>query len=196
MLLICKLLLRNSTLKFVFHFQNNPKDLNPSYKTDLDLWNCFGREKLSRSLTNPLSGCPGQVKIFTGQVKYFLTCPEKCISYIKLIKELQHLVVEVLYRTSRSNSDLSVPVSYNERSTYATIFKKLDPHQTASGSLDHLRGLFSALLYYFLNIPSPIHWNIRYIQTNQSQWLAIIIIGPGRVAQSVGHLTRKSGVLG
>ena len=54
--------------------------------------------------------CPGQVKIFTGQVKYFLTCPEKCISYIELIKELQHLVA-VLYRTtsSRSNSDLSVP---------------------------------------------------------------------------------------
>ena len=52
--------------------------------------------------------CPGQVKIFTGQVKYFLTCPEKCISYIELIKELQHLVA-VLYRTSRSNSDLPVP---------------------------------------------------------------------------------------
>ena len=52
--------------------------------------------------------CPGQDKIFTGQVKYFLTCPEKCISYIELIKELQHLVA-VLYRTSRSNSDLSVP---------------------------------------------------------------------------------------
>ena len=50
----------------------------------------------------------GKLKIFTGQVKYFLTCPEKCISYIELIKELQHLVA-VLYRTSRSNSDLSVP---------------------------------------------------------------------------------------
>ena len=52
--------------------------------------------------------CQGQVSIFTGQVKYFLTCPEKCISYIELIKELQHLVA-VLYRTSRSNSDLPVP---------------------------------------------------------------------------------------
>ena len=51
---------------------------------------------------------PGQVKIFTGQVKYFLTCPEKCISYIELIKELQHLVA-VPYQTSRSNFDLSVP---------------------------------------------------------------------------------------
>ena len=25
--------------------QNNPKDLDPSYKMDLDFWDCFGREK-------------------------------------------------------------------------------------------------------------------------------------------------------
>ena len=25
-----------------FSFQNNPKDLDPSYKTDLDLWDCLG----------------------------------------------------------------------------------------------------------------------------------------------------------
>ena len=24
----------------------NPKDLDPSYKTDLDFWDCLGREKL------------------------------------------------------------------------------------------------------------------------------------------------------
>ena len=29
-----------------FPFQNNPKDLDSSYKTDLDLWNCLGRVKL------------------------------------------------------------------------------------------------------------------------------------------------------
>ena len=29
-----------------FFFQNNPKDLDPSYKTDLDLLNCLGRVKL------------------------------------------------------------------------------------------------------------------------------------------------------
>ena len=28
-----------------FHFQNNPKNLDPSYKMDLDLWDCFGRVK-------------------------------------------------------------------------------------------------------------------------------------------------------
>ena len=27
-------------------FQNNPKDLDPSCKTDLDLWGCLGRVKL------------------------------------------------------------------------------------------------------------------------------------------------------
>ena len=30
----------------VFSFQNNPKDLDPSYKMDLDLWDCLGRVKL------------------------------------------------------------------------------------------------------------------------------------------------------
>ena len=29
-----------------FSFQNNPKSLDPSYKTDLDLWDCLGRVKL------------------------------------------------------------------------------------------------------------------------------------------------------
>ena len=30
----------------IFFLQNNPKDLDPSYKTDLDLWDCLGRVKL------------------------------------------------------------------------------------------------------------------------------------------------------
>ena len=29
-----------------FSFQNKPKDLDPSYKMDLDLWDCLGRVKL------------------------------------------------------------------------------------------------------------------------------------------------------
>ena len=29
----------------VFPFQNNYKDLDPSYKMDLDLWDCFEKEK-------------------------------------------------------------------------------------------------------------------------------------------------------
>ena len=29
-----------------FSFQNNPKNLDPSYKMDLDLWDCLGRLKL------------------------------------------------------------------------------------------------------------------------------------------------------
>ena len=30
---------------FLLFFQNNPKNLDPSYKTDLDLWDCLGRVK-------------------------------------------------------------------------------------------------------------------------------------------------------
>ena len=29
-----------------FSFQNNPKDLDLSYKMDLDLWDCLGRVKI------------------------------------------------------------------------------------------------------------------------------------------------------
>ena len=32
-----------------FSFQNKPKDLDPSYKRDLDLWDCLGRVKLDYS---------------------------------------------------------------------------------------------------------------------------------------------------
>ena len=31
----------------LFSFQNNPKGLDPSYKTDLDLSDCLGRVKLA-----------------------------------------------------------------------------------------------------------------------------------------------------
>ena len=30
-----------------FSFQNNPKDLDPSCKMDLDHWDCFGKGKIS-----------------------------------------------------------------------------------------------------------------------------------------------------
>ena len=30
----------------VFFFQSNPKNLDPSYKIDLDFWDCLGRVKL------------------------------------------------------------------------------------------------------------------------------------------------------
>ena len=33
----------------VLPFQNNPKDLDPSYKIDLDFWDCFGGKKISLS---------------------------------------------------------------------------------------------------------------------------------------------------
>ena len=32
--------------KTVFSFQNNAKNLDPSFKMDLDLWDCLGKTKL------------------------------------------------------------------------------------------------------------------------------------------------------
>ena len=33
----------------VLPFLNNPKNLDPSYKMDLDFWDCFGRDKKTLS---------------------------------------------------------------------------------------------------------------------------------------------------
>ena len=41
------LLGQEPTLKTEFAIQNNPENLDPSYKTGLDFWNCFGRGKPS-----------------------------------------------------------------------------------------------------------------------------------------------------
>ena len=62
-----------------------------------------------QGLINPLSGCTGQVEIFAGQVKIFLTCPEKCINYIGKTNEFQGFLTEALCLTSRSDFDLSTP---------------------------------------------------------------------------------------
>ena len=42
---IIKSVLCNVAVIRVLPFLNNPKDLDPSYKTDLDFWDCFGRKK-------------------------------------------------------------------------------------------------------------------------------------------------------
>ena len=31
--------------RIIFSFQNNPRNLDPSYKMDLDLWDCFRKGK-------------------------------------------------------------------------------------------------------------------------------------------------------
>ena len=36
----------SSVIRWSFFFQNNTKDLDPSCKMDLDLWDCLGRGKL------------------------------------------------------------------------------------------------------------------------------------------------------
>ena len=76
-----------------------------------------------QGLTNPLSGCPGQVKIFAGQVKQFLTCPEKCINYIGKTNEFQGFLAEAICRTSRSDFDLSSPDLEELRSTLCSILR-------------------------------------------------------------------------
>ena len=42
---ITKSVLWNFAIIPISPFLNNPKDLDPSYKMDLDLWDCFGRKK-------------------------------------------------------------------------------------------------------------------------------------------------------
>ena len=63
---ICKSFLCNSAKKGqqVFLFQNNSKDLDLSYKTDLDLWDCFGKDKsLSYNQRNMVKWAPYEIKI-------------------------------------------------------------------------------------------------------------------------------------
>ena len=38
----------------VLPFLNNPKGLDPSYKTDLDFWDCFGRKKILHLITEEI----------------------------------------------------------------------------------------------------------------------------------------------
>ena len=42
---ILRSVLCNFAVIRVLPFLNNPKDLDPSYKTDLEFWDCFGRKK-------------------------------------------------------------------------------------------------------------------------------------------------------
>ena len=45
-----------------FTFPKNPKALNPSYKTDLDFWNCFWKEKKLRLITEEIGHAKGNGK--------------------------------------------------------------------------------------------------------------------------------------
>ena len=42
---VCMLYFYSYKTERFFSFQNNPKNLDPSYKTDLDLWDCLGKVK-------------------------------------------------------------------------------------------------------------------------------------------------------
>ena len=47
---ITKSIQRNFAILPILPFLNNAKDLDPSFKMDLDLWDCFGR-KIIRLIT-------------------------------------------------------------------------------------------------------------------------------------------------
>ena len=49
---IIKSVLFNFAVIQVLPFLNNPKHLDPSYKLDLDFWDCFGRKKTSYKRRN------------------------------------------------------------------------------------------------------------------------------------------------
>ena len=50
---ICEAVLCNAAAKWIFLFKNHPKNLDPSYKTDLDFLDCFRRE-FSRLITEEI----------------------------------------------------------------------------------------------------------------------------------------------
>ena len=45
-MLVHKYCISSAIRRKYFSFQNNPKDLDPSCKMDLDLWDCLGGVKL------------------------------------------------------------------------------------------------------------------------------------------------------
>ena len=49
----------SSLIRRCFSFQNNPKNLELSYKTDLDLWDCLGRVKPVLQ-----QNCTGLIRLF------------------------------------------------------------------------------------------------------------------------------------
>ena len=96
---ITKSVLWNFATIQVLLFLYNPKDLDPSYQTDLDFWDCFGRNKLRLiteeiryifliyklaesipwySLWLPLVGLIHNIKKSNGNINTYCVCLEKC----------------------------------------------------------------------------------------------------------------------
>ena len=50
-------------MEFFFPFQNIPKNLDPSYKMDLDLWDCLGR--VNSCITAKFHGTCTDLAIFS-----------------------------------------------------------------------------------------------------------------------------------
>ena len=59
--------------KQVLPFLNNPKDVDPSYKMDLDFWDCFGSNKICL-ITEEIRYIPwDKCKVYDIQVSHYLT---------------------------------------------------------------------------------------------------------------------------
>ena len=69
-------------MKRVLPFQNNPKDLDPSCKMDLDVWDCFVGKKLSL-ITIEIQYVPDGTS-FTDMVNNYVTkyCRRFCIELL------------------------------------------------------------------------------------------------------------------
>ena len=63
-----KSVLFNFAVIWVLPFLNNPKDLDPTYKTDLDFWDCFGRKKTPSYKRRNTVGGQGAYSLYTSVV--------------------------------------------------------------------------------------------------------------------------------
>ena len=68
-------------------FLNNPKDLDPSYKMDLDLWDCFGRKNL-RLLTEEIRyvKMAESMKVYLYTLKHVKQSHENCLTETILMR--------------------------------------------------------------------------------------------------------------
>ena len=55
----------------IFSFLNNPKNLDSSYKRNLDLWDCLGKAGWPRTLENRENRENGEKKSLQGKIREF-----------------------------------------------------------------------------------------------------------------------------
>ena len=112
---ITKLVLWNFAIIPILPFLNNSKDLDPSFKMDLDLWDCFERKKLH---------------LITEEIWYlFLLRHKKWLRYQIFTVYLGHHVMfsysdNILYMLSQS-SHLFTKKNYDNMYTYKMLARPI-----------------------------------------------------------------------